>query len=235
MELNGAIYTIILTLLRGDHLNPNLVMRVINTKWIVRETSDVLRAGSNRFICRFHKQDDHDQIFNKQPWQILGHLILMEGFSTGQDYKSIQFQTLPLWISFTGLELEHYSTETVGMIATAAGRVTKVLPNGVIPRSAEGYRARVHVQVQFPLVEGTKVNTLTKGDVWINFKYNNLPPLFCVTCRYLGHDRHNCRYTAPPTQERQVVMIGYEGHDIHTARHSGDNIQENEFDQAAID
>ncbi|KAF5203006.1 hypothetical protein FRX31_007410, partial [Thalictrum thalictroides] len=204
-------------------------MRATKTKWSVRETSNVLRAGPNCFICRFHKQDDHDRIINKQPWQILGHLVLLESFSTGHDFKTIQFHTMPLWISFSGLELEHYSTETVGMIATAAGRVAEVLPNGVIPRTAEGYRARVHVLVQFPLVEGTMVNTLTKGDVWISFNYNNLPPLFCVTCRYLGHNRHNCNYTAT-TQDFQVLMIGYQGNDAQNGQASGETATANGYD-----
>ncbi|KAF5183803.1 hypothetical protein FRX31_026610, partial [Thalictrum thalictroides] len=164
---NGALWnnTIILTLLHGDNLNPNLVMRSIKTKWSVRESADIIRAGPNRFICRFQKSEDLERVLYKQPWQVLGHLIILEPFSTGKDAHSIRFETIPLWVSFIGLELEHHSTEIVGMIASATGTVSEVLPVGVIPRSAEGYRAHVNVLVHFPLVEGTMVNTLEKGDV----------------------------------------------------------------------
>ncbi|PIA45533.1 hypothetical protein AQUCO_01600016v1 [Aquilegia coerulea] len=110
---------------------------------------------------------------------------------------------------FIGLELEHHSTEIVGMIASAAGTVSEVLPVGVIPRAAEGYRAHVNVLINFPLVEGTLVNTLAKGDVWIGFKYNGLPSLYCVICRRLGHDRQNCNFPPIQPSEQELLRIGF--------------------------
>ncbi|KAF5192140.1 hypothetical protein FRX31_018272, partial [Thalictrum thalictroides] len=112
---------------------------------------------------------------------------------------------MPLWMCFSGLELEHHSTEIIKMIASAAGFVNEVLPVGIIPRSAEGYRARVSVFVNLPLVEGTMVNSLTKGNVWITFKCNGLPSLYCNTCRRLGHDRHICAIT----NQKELLQIGY--------------------------
>ncbi|KAF5205298.1 hypothetical protein FRX31_005115, partial [Thalictrum thalictroides] len=41
--------------------------------------------------------------------------------------------------------------------------VSEVLPVGVIPRTAEGYRDRVNVLIHLPLVEGTMVNSLSKA------------------------------------------------------------------------
>ncbi|KAF5197098.1 hypothetical protein FRX31_013315 [Thalictrum thalictroides] len=111
---------------------------------------------------------------------------------------NVRFETIPLWMSFRGLELEHMHTDTVRMIGSAAGIVRTVLPVGVIPRTAEGYRARVDVFVHLPVVQGYTFNTLTKGDVWIYFRYNNLPSFYCVICNHLGHNRSNCN-TPPPT------------------------------------
>ncbi|KAF5208030.1 hypothetical protein FRX31_002381 [Thalictrum thalictroides] len=95
------------------------------------------------------------------------------------------------------------------MIASAAGTVSEVLPVGVIPRSAEGYRAHVNVLVHFPLVEGTMVNTLEKGDVWVSFKYNGLPSLFCSTCRCLGHARNNCNFQRVNPPVHETLLIGF--------------------------
>ncbi|KAF5185661.1 hypothetical protein FRX31_024752, partial [Thalictrum thalictroides] len=55
------------------------------------------------------------------------------------------------------------------------------------------------------------VNTLAKGDVWVGFKYNGLPPLYCIICRRLGHARHNCEYPLVAPREEKLPMIGFHG------------------------
>ncbi|KAF5202828.1 hypothetical protein FRX31_007585, partial [Thalictrum thalictroides] len=179
-------------LLDGGHINPNHVMRTVKLKWKITEVCDMVRAGYNRFICRFSNVNDQDRIEEQQPWVVMGCLILIETYSTGMVAANITFDRLPLWLSFKGLELEHLNFETVKLIGEAAGSVTSVLPRGVIPRSAEGFRAQVQVNVNEPLVQGQFVNTLANGDIWVAFKYNNLPSLFCTLCHRLGHDRHHC-------------------------------------------
>ncbi|KAF5200163.1 hypothetical protein FRX31_010250 [Thalictrum thalictroides] len=79
-------------------------------------------------------------------------------------------------------------------IATAAGRVSKVRPKKNLPRTAEGYMAQVRVDIYKHLVWGTFINTIEGPDVWIEFKYNNLPGLYCNIFHRVGHDQHNCNY-----------------------------------------
>ncbi|KAF5179946.1 hypothetical protein FRX31_030467 [Thalictrum thalictroides] len=67
----------------------------------------MVRAGNNRFICRFSNVNDQERIEEQQPWMVMGCLILMETFSTGMVAANITFERLPLWMSFRGLELEH--------------------------------------------------------------------------------------------------------------------------------
>ncbi|KAF5180398.1 hypothetical protein FRX31_030015 [Thalictrum thalictroides] len=190
-------HTLIFTLLNGNHLNPNQVMRADKLKWKVMELYDIVRAGHNRFICRFHNHNDHERVEEQQPWTILGCLVLMEEFSIGMITANVRFETLPLWMSFRGLKLEHLHIETIRMIGSDVGIVQTVLPVGVIPRTAEGYRARVGVFVHLPLVQGYTFNTLTNEEVWISFKYNNLPALYCSICQRLGHIRSNCNSPLP--------------------------------------
>ncbi|KAF5195632.1 hypothetical protein FRX31_014781 [Thalictrum thalictroides] len=201
LTANGDMWnhTLIFTLMEGGHLNPNQVMRTVKIKWRVTEVCDMVRAGHNRFVCRFTNLNDHERIEEQQPWVVMGCLILMESFSTGMVAANVKFERLPLWMSFKGLELEHLQSETVRMIGSAAGDVTSVLPVGVIPRSAEGFRARVNVNVNEPLVQGYPVNTLANGDVWVAFRYNNLPALYCSLCLRLGHVRHQCNFQPAPT------------------------------------
>ncbi|KAF5193605.1 hypothetical protein FRX31_016808, partial [Thalictrum thalictroides] len=189
-------------------------MRSIKSKFGIRESSDMLRTGANRFVCRFHKLEDLSRILEKQPWQVLGHVILIEAFSTVMDAALVGFESIPLWMSFSGLELEHHSTETVRMIATAAGSVNEILPTGIIPRTAEGYRANVNANIHRPIVQGTIVNTLSKGDVWVSFKFNNLPSIYCITCKRIGHDKGNCTFSIEDDAATPMLMLGY--HDVGT-------------------
>ncbi|KAF5202703.1 hypothetical protein FRX31_007710 [Thalictrum thalictroides] len=191
--------TLIFTLLNGGHLNPNLVMRTVKAKWKTSDTCDMVLSGHNLYVCRFNHAEDQIRVQDHQPWVALGCLILIQPFSNGMNASFIIFNTIPLWLSLKGLALEHLNYKTVQMIAAQAGEVDHVLPVGVIPRSAEGFRALVRVNVQLPLVQGYPCNTLQNGDVWVSFKYNNLPGLYCTTCFRLGHVRINC--TFPPTNE----------------------------------
>ncbi|KAF5179352.1 hypothetical protein FRX31_031062 [Thalictrum thalictroides] len=191
-------HSLIFTLLDGGHHNPNHVMRTVKIKWKITEVCDMVRVGHNRFICRFSNVNDQERIEEQQPWVVMGSLILMETFSTEMVAANITFERLPLWMSFRGLELEHMQSDTVRLIGETAGIITNVLPIGVIPRTAEGFRALVNVNVTEPLVQGRFVNTLSNGDVWVAFRYNNLPTLFCSNCNRLGHTRNQCHFPHAP-------------------------------------
>ncbi|KAF5205140.1 hypothetical protein FRX31_005272 [Thalictrum thalictroides] len=112
---------------------------------------------------------------------------------------NITFERLPLWMCFCGLKLEHLQSDTVRFIGEAAGIVSNVLPVGVIPRTAEGFRVLVNVNINEPLVQGRFDNTLSNGDVWVAFRYNNLPTLFCSNYNRLGDTRNSCQF--PPANE----------------------------------
>ncbi|KAF5199757.1 hypothetical protein FRX31_010658, partial [Thalictrum thalictroides] len=209
-------HSLIFTLLDGGHHNPNHVMRSVKIKWKIIEVCDMVRAGHNRFICRFSNVNDQERIEEQQPWVVLGSLILMETFSTGMVAANITFERLPLWMSFRGLELEHLHSNTVRFIGEVAGVVTNVLPVGVIPRTAERFQVLVNVNVNEPLVQGRFVNTLSNGDVWVAFRYNNLPTLFYSSCNRLGHtanhQANNTMATLPDEriQSRQLILWPHE-------------------------
>ncbi|KAF5176076.1 hypothetical protein FRX31_034338, partial [Thalictrum thalictroides] len=84
----------------------------------------------------------------------------MEKLSTRTDPNTVVFKRIPLWMTFEGLLLQHMSAKTVKCIAEASGRVKEVLPKKYLPRSTDGYRAEVHVNIYKPLIWNTDVNTL---------------------------------------------------------------------------
>ncbi|KAF5181686.1 hypothetical protein FRX31_028727, partial [Thalictrum thalictroides] len=102
LQANGNMWnhSLIFTMMHGDHINPNHIMRTIKIKWKVVDACDIVRAGHNRFICRFSHDNDHERVEEQQPWVAMGCLVLMEPFTTGMIAANATFERLPLWMSF---------------------------------------------------------------------------------------------------------------------------------------
>lgn len=90
------------------------------------------------------------------------------------------------------MELEHYKPVFIKMITSNAGEVDEVTQKVIIPRSSIRNCAKIKVDIRQPLAVGTLVNTLNKGQVFIEFLYVGLPDCFCVRCWMLGHNRFIC-------------------------------------------
>ncbi|KAF5203936.1 hypothetical protein FRX31_006474 [Thalictrum thalictroides] len=118
--------------------------------------------------------------------------------SHAMDPFAVRFDTIPLWMNFKGLHLEHYTPGIVRFIGMAAGEVVTVLLEVLVPRSEEGYRARVKVKVFEPLKKGTPAKTLHQGSVLVGFSYHLPPNVYCETCNRLGYEQGNC--TFPPLE-----------------------------------
>ncbi|KAF5187366.1 sieve element occlusion b [Thalictrum thalictroides] len=204
LQATGAQWTKawLVIIWHGDHLNPNHVIRSLLTKWKLHKKVDIIRVSHNKYACKIYNKDEEKRIEDGQPWQVLNCLILMEKYSPPTDPESVVFKRIPQWITFKGLLLQHFNVNTIRSIASAAGYVRQVLPKKNLPKTAEGYRAQVRVDIYKPLVWGTFVNTIEGTDIWVDFKYNNLPGMYCNLCLRVGHDQHNCNF------QFEVDLIG---------------------------
>ncbi|KAF5183665.1 reverse transcriptase [Thalictrum thalictroides] len=200
---------LIVTLLSGENINANHVMKAIRATWRTRAQLDILKRGNNLYVCRFSRGQDKDRIEEEQPWKVLGKLLLIQPFSVDTDPFVVRFNTVPVWISFQNLPFEHHNPDIVEIVAGAAGETLEVLPKKVIPRSSEGYRARIAVKVFSPLVQGTPVKTVNRGNIWVGFNYHKLSNLFCNTCFRLGHDSDNCPFPPDVVQQDNIMFLEY--------------------------
>ncbi|KAF5194334.1 hypothetical protein FRX31_016076 [Thalictrum thalictroides] len=209
---------------KGLHLNPNVVITIVLLKWEKEfkiTEFDLLRVGANKFICKFVKNEDQDTIWGRQPMQSLGSLILMQHFNREKEVEEVSFDTIPVTITFKGLLLEHLDPKVIIFMARRAGVVVAVEPNDSSPTTVEGFRARIIVNVHLPLVQGGSFNSTTKGKIYINFIYFDMPPCYCTKCHTYGHKRHFCslRHEAHALQILEPL-----GNLIGTTSCGGDNI-----------
>ncbi|KAF5184406.1 hypothetical protein FRX31_026007 [Thalictrum thalictroides] len=79
----------------------------------------------------------------------------MQPFSADTNPFAVRFTTVPLWMTFGGLCLEHHIPAIIEFISSAAGECLLVFPKELSSRSTEGFRARVVVKVNEPLIQGT--------------------------------------------------------------------------------
>ncbi|KAF5198183.1 hypothetical protein FRX31_012230 [Thalictrum thalictroides] len=96
----------------------------------------------------------------REPWTILGYIVVILPYTANMEPADVVLNSIPLWLSLKGLLLQHMHTNTVAMIAAATGEVEIVLPQLIVPRTAEGFRAKVRVLRNQPLLHGCDVNTV---------------------------------------------------------------------------
>ncbi|KAF5208432.1 hypothetical protein FRX31_001989 [Thalictrum thalictroides] len=124
----------------------------------------------------------------------------MQPFSTDLNPFNIRFNTIPLWMSLGGLCLEHHTPDIVDFIAGTAGECIMVLPKMLVPRTSDGYKAKVTVKVFEPLIQGTPANTME----YINFTYHGVAGCYCHACFHLGHDTSHC--PQPPIEQQDNIL-----------------------------
>ncbi|KAF5186482.1 hypothetical protein FRX31_023931, partial [Thalictrum thalictroides] len=196
--------SLIVTLLKGEHINGDHAMKAIRSTWRPRGRMDILKRGNNLYVCRFDRDQDKDRITEEQPWKVLGKLMLMQPFSADMNPFDVRFNTIPLWMSMGGLSLEHHTAAIVEFIAGAAGECLLVIPRDLTPRTMGGYRARVVVQVFDPLIQGIPTTTVHQGIVYVSFNYHQLAGVYCHACFRLGHDTSLC--PLPPTEQQDNIL-----------------------------
>ncbi|KAF5202474.1 hypothetical protein FRX31_007939 [Thalictrum thalictroides] len=146
---------------------------------------------------------DKERVIEKEPWTVIWHLLIMLPYDGNVNTNELKLERVPLWMSVIGLLLQHMHFDIVQMIASAVGAVDIVLPQIIVPRTAEGFRAKVRVLVNTPLIQGCEVNTVEGRKIWVDFKYNNLSSTYCITLLRLGNDRYACNFPPKIVEEEQ--------------------------------
>lgn len=73
--------------------------------------------------------------FDEQPWQFLGWLMFIKDYFPNIKEEEVIFNTIPIFIWFGGLELEHYKMTTIENIASAMGKVKSIIPSSIAKNS----------------------------------------------------------------------------------------------------
>ncbi|KAK1618364.1 hypothetical protein QYE76_023881 [Lolium multiflorum] len=147
-------------------------------------------GGPNLFIAELASEKDRDRIWEKSPWTVNKHAILLENYQNWRRPSELKFDRLLLWVRVVDLPRNMINTKWGTQIASDIGvEVVKIDTSN----SFSGFlRARVFVDVKEPLRRWIFLDsTLREAEDWYELQYEQLP-YFCFSCGLLGHSAVMC-------------------------------------------
>ncbi|KAM0930120.1 hypothetical protein ACQ4PT_001180 [Festuca glaucescens] len=147
-------------------------------------------GGHNMFIAEFACERDRERMWERSPWTVNKHAVLLENYQSCRRPSELRFERLLLWVRVIDLPRNMINTNWGTKIANDLGNEvvqidTRNKFNGFL-------RVRVYINVQEPLRRWIAIDsTLREACDWYEVQYENLP-YFCFSCGLLGHSAVTC-------------------------------------------
>ncbi|RAL42518.1 hypothetical protein DM860_011136 [Cuscuta australis] len=164
---------------------------------------------SNSFLINFERDEDYQRFFYRKIWTLGKDTMYVTKWSPNlrQDEDS---PVVPVWISFPHLPIHLHEQRALFNIASMLGtplKVDQATLNFTRPKYA---RVCVEVDVSKPLHQRIHIKHVDE-DLFFQVQYED-PPVFCNSCRKLGHNLHSCKLEKPMVRE---PLKDQEIHKVH--------------------
>ncbi|RYR74916.1 hypothetical protein Ahy_A02g009626 [Arachis hypogaea] len=93
----------------GKKINLHAMVRWINKRWAIKETTRVMDLQGGFFLVRFSNQDDYALALFEGPWMIAGHYLLIQRWSPLFMPQETKVQKMAVWICIPNLPAELYN------------------------------------------------------------------------------------------------------------------------------
>jgi hypothetical protein len=148
-------------------------------------------GGPNLFVAELPSERERDRIWERSPWTVSKHAVVLENFKRSQRPSELRFDRLPIWIRVMNLPFNLHD-DWGQKIASSIGEFISVDTGNRMLVSGKFLRARVAIDVNKPLQRWIPIDsTLREACDWYEIKYENLP-YFCFSCGLLGHSDLVC-------------------------------------------
>ncbi|KAF8051283.1 hypothetical protein N665_1754s0001 [Sinapis alba] len=167
--------------LRGRSIDALIHLLPRNRIWNVEGRVRGINLGNGRFQFDFDNESDLLSVLNKRPCHFNQWSFALERWEpfTCESFPN----TIPFWISVTGVPVHFWNNKTFIEISKALG-------TGI---SLDSARARIQasVNVDKPLQFERRIQ-FPNGDTGrVSFSYDGLHR-YCFTCRMISHDENAC-------------------------------------------
>lgn len=158
--------------------------------WNVEGRVHGLNLGNGRFQFDFDNEEDLLTVLNKRPCHFNLWSFALERWEpfTSEDFPN----TIPFWITVTGVPVHFWNDQTFTQIANALGK--KLL---VYSKKA---RIQVSIDANKPLQFERRIG-FPNGDIGrVSLSYEGLHR-YCFTCFLISHDENTCPQLTPAERE----------------------------------
>lgn len=152
----------------------------------------------NLFIFQFYHEIDVKRVMQGCPWSFNRRALIMKRLKEGDNPRSIELNTLDLWVQIHDLKVGFMSEKVVKQIGDYIGSFVESCSSNFVGVWREYMRVRVTIDLSKPLKRHMKIRQTGDSWYWITFKYENVPT-FCFICGIIGHSEKLCSklFTTP--------------------------------------
>ncbi|KAF7145512.1 hypothetical protein RHSIM_Rhsim04G0053400 [Rhododendron simsii] len=195
-------------------LNVTAVTNILNSAWKTRAPFSVVPWNYNVFLFRFQEDEDRTTVLKDGPWSVMSSLLILTPLVEGMVVSDLHFSHCPFWVQVHGLPVEKMSRANAEIIGRRFGKLLALETspdNMLLARSF--LRVRVDINLAQPLPKGFWLRRKNGNrDLWISYKYENLPD-YCYACGRIGHDNRSCKMV----NREEGLNFGY-GPELRTSR-----------------
>lgn len=107
--------------------------------WEVPASLDVTLLNENLFMFEFKDARACDRIFNKQPWNYRGSLLILSRIRGDECPTYFTLSTVPFWVQIHGLQIRAMNSEVGKTLGALLGDYLKLAALAVGPRGDDAY------------------------------------------------------------------------------------------------
>nr|XP_023921810.1 uncharacterized protein LOC112033269 [Quercus suber] len=171
-------------------LNVEAIAKTFTRIWRMKNGFQVTKESNHVVLFTFDNQNDMEQVLNIEPWSFDNHLMVLHRYDKEVDVLDIDFNMVTFWIQVHNLPVRFRTRAVAKKIYGAAGLVDKNTKEREI--IGDGFiRVWVKVGISKPLCGGQVLYLENGKELWVTFKYEQLPNL-CDWCGSLIHDNRDC-------------------------------------------
>jgi hypothetical protein len=159
-------------------------------------------GGTNMFVATFATEGDRGRVWERSPWNVSKHAVILEKIVDCQRPAEIRFDKLLIWVRVMDLPFNLLN-------ATWGERIAKDISDDVVRvdvnkqglTSGGFLRARVWINIDTPLRRCIAIDSTRRESCdWYELQYEDLP-YFCFSCGLIGHSDIFC----PNPRERDEL------------------------------
>ena len=171
-------------------LNIDVIARTFNPLWRSRNGFKIQNYGDPTILFTFNNKNDVDRIISNEPWSFDKHLVVMRKYEKETLVADVKFDKASFWVQLHAIPPRYMTMEVALKISEVLGVVS--CPKEFKEMDGGNFLClKVSLDLTLPFYHGRLISLENGKQIWISFKYEQLPNL-CYWCGRLTHDDKDC-------------------------------------------